>query len=45
MIEILEFVFHSFWHFIGILILLMVILSPLNIEINLPFKNKKGENV
>jgi hypothetical protein len=41
MIEILEFVFQSGWHFIGILILLLVILSPLNIEINLPSKKEK----
>lgn len=30
MIELLEFVFQSFWHFIGCLMLLMVAVSPLH---------------
>ena len=41
MIEVLQFIFQDFWHFIGTLLLLMAI-CPWNNKINFRGKDKEG---
>lgn len=42
MIEVLQFIFQDFWHFIGTLLLLMAICPWNNIKMDFRRKDKEG---